>query len=58
MRNPGACRLDYKQTWTVIAPSFLRWEGTYAYRAGYAPPGSGGVALHLYEDGKYRATLK
>jgi hypothetical protein len=52
------CRLVYRQTWTVIAPSFLRWEGTYAYRAGYAPPGSGGVLIHLYENGTYRATQK
>lgn len=58
MEDPGNCRLVYRQQWTVIAPSFLRWEGTYAYRAGYAPPGSGGVVLHLYEDGRYRATLK
>lgn len=58
VEDPENCRLVYKQQWTVIAPSFLRFEGTYAYRAGYAPPGSGGVAIHLYENGTYRATLK
>lgn len=58
MEDAANCRLIYPQQWTVIAPSFLRWEGTYAYRAGFSPPGSGGVVLHLYEDGRYRATLK
>lgn len=52
------CRLTYRQQWTVIAPSFLAFEGTYAYRAAFAPPGSGGVAIHLYENGSYRASLK
>lgn len=58
VEDPANCRLLYLPTWTVIAPSFLRWEGTYAYRAGYSPPGPGGVALHLYEDGSYKASLK
>lgn len=51
-------RLVYPQQWTVIAPSFLRWEGTYAYRAGYPPPGSGGVVLEMSANGDYRAVLK
>lgn len=57
VEDPINCRLIYPQTWTVIAPSFLRWEGTYAYRAGYAPPGSGGVSLRLFKNGDYRAQL-
>lgn len=52
------CCLRMKQQWTVIAPSFLNWEGSYAYRAGYAPPGSGGVVLQLFEDGSYRADMQ
>lgn len=58
VEDPANCRLIYPQQWTVIAPSFLRWESTYAYRAGFAPPGSGGVILKLYENGEYRAVLK
>jgi hypothetical protein len=50
-------RLIYPQQWTIIAPSFLRWEGTYAYRAGFAPPGAGGVSLHLYKNGEYEGRL-
>ncbi len=49
------CRLHYKETYTVICPSFLRWENTYAYRAGYSPPGHGGVVLKLYSNGDYEA---
>lgn len=48
------CRLVYPQQWTVVAPSFLHWEGTYAYRAGYAPPGSGSAVMQLFENGEYR----
>lgn len=54
----GNCCLRMRQQWTVIAPSFLHWEGTYAYKAGYAPPGSGGVVLQLFEDGSYRADMQ
>lgn len=53
----GNCRLIYKQLWTVIAPSFLGFENTYAQRAGYGPPGAGGVSLHLYDNGDYEARL-
>lgn len=50
--------LRYDTQWTVICPSFMRWEDTYAYVAGYPPPGKGGVALHLYKDGRYKASLE
>jgi hypothetical protein len=56
--DPVRMCLTYPQQWTVIAPSFLRWEGTYAYRAGFPPPGSGGVILEMFDNGDYRATLK
>jgi hypothetical protein len=55
--DPVEKRLIYPQQWTIIAPSFLRWEGTYAYRAGFAPPGAGGVSLHLYKNGEYEGRL-
>lgn len=48
-------RLAYKNQWTVIAPAFLGWMDTYAYRAGYRPPSLGGVAIYLYEDGTSKA---
>ena len=51
------CCLKYITRWTVIAPSFLGWKETYAYRAGYAPPGKGGVSCHLFRDGSYKATM-
>lgn len=54
--DPVNCRLIYPQQWTVVAQSFLRWEETYAYRANYPPPGSGGVTIELYDNGEYRAT--
>lgn len=51
------CRLRYMTQWKVIAPSFLGWERTYAWRAGYAPPAMGGVSTELYDTGEYRAFL-
>lgn len=57
IEDPVNCRLNYLQQWTVIAPSFLGWENTYAYRAGYPPPAHGGVAIELDADGGYRARL-
>jgi hypothetical protein len=51
------CRLRYMTQWKVIAPSFLGWERTYAWRAGYAPPAMGGVSTELYDNGEYRAFL-
>lgn len=55
--DPMNARLVYPAQWTVVAPSFLGWSNTYAYRAGYAPPGAGGVSLHLYANGDYEARL-
>lgn len=57
VEDPLNCRLVYMTQWTVIAPSFLGWEDTYAYRAGYPPPAMGGVSTELMEDGDYRAFL-
>ncbi|MFA5933962.1 MAG: hypothetical protein WC795_01950 [Candidatus Paceibacterota bacterium] len=57
VEDPINCRLVYMSQWTVIAPSFLGWEKTYAYRAGYPPPAMGGVSLELYDNGDYQAYL-
>ena len=57
VEDPANARLIYPQQWTVVAPSFLGWEDTYAYRAGYAPPAKGGVAVELFENGDYKASL-
>ena len=56
--DPANCRLVYKTQWTVVAPSFLRYERTYAYEAGWPPPGKGGVALRLFANGDYDARLR
>jgi hypothetical protein len=56
--DPVLCRLIYKTQWTVICPSFMRWENSYAYQAGWPPPGKGGVALRLYANGDYNAALR
>lgn len=56
--DPINARLAYRTQWVVICPSFLRFEGTYAYRAGYEPPGKGGVKLRLYKNGDYEAILR
>lgn len=55
--NPVTCTLDRLPQWTVVCPSFLGWADTYAYRAGYAPPSSGGVSIHLKSNGEYAASL-
>jgi UDP-2,3-diacylglucosamine pyrophosphatase LpxH len=55
VEDPVNCRLIYKNQWVVIAPSFLGWMDTYAYRAGYRPPSLGGVAIYLYADGTSKA---
>lgn len=56
--NPVKCCLQLLPQWTVIAQSFLGWKNTYAYRAGYPPPGQGGVIMEIYDNGEYRASLK
>jgi hypothetical protein len=58
VEDPVNCRLIFPQQWTVVAQSFLGWENTYAYQAGYCPPGKGGVTLELHDNGEYRAELK
>lgn len=55
--DPINCRLLSMNQWTIIAPAFLGWEETYAYRAGYPPPASGGVAIELQDNGEYRGSL-
>lgn len=55
VRDALNCRLVEQTFWVLVAPSFLRWKGTYAYKAGYSPPGKGGVAMVLYPNGDYRA---
>lgn len=56
--DPANCRLVYKTQWTVVAPSFMHWENSYAYSAGYPPPGKGGVAIRLFANGDYDARLR
>lgn len=51
------CRVVEMKQWTVIAQSFLKWFGTYAYRAEYKPSSAGGVSIELYEGGGYKAYL-
>lgn len=55
--DPIHCRLIELKQWTIIAPAFLSWKETYAYRAGYPPPASGGVSIELLENGDYRGSL-
>jgi hypothetical protein len=55
--TPSQGCLSYLSQWSVVCQSFLSWADTYAYRAGYAPPSMGGVALELDDNGEYRATL-
>lgn len=56
--DPALSRLIYQTQWIVTCPSFMGWENTYAYIAGWAPPGKGGVAIHLYATGDYEAVLR
>jgi len=55
--DPINCRLVYLDQWTIVAPSFLGWENTYAYRAGYPPFAQGGVSAVLNDDGSYHGEL-
>lgn len=55
VQDPINCRLQYIDQWTVVSPSFLGWEETYAYKAGYRPPAKGGVSIELNDNGSYRA---
>jgi hypothetical protein len=55
--DPINCRLMELKQWTIVAPSFLGWKETYAYRAGYPPPASGGVSVELLDNGDYRGSL-
>lgn len=55
--DPINCRLIELKQWIIIAPSFLGWKETYAYRAGYPPPASGGVSVELLDNGDYRGSL-
>jgi hypothetical protein len=57
VEDPINCRLSYLNQWTVIAPAFLGWKGTYAYRAELRPPAMGGVSIELNDNGSYKAGL-
>lgn len=57
VEDPINCRLRYVKQWTVVAPAFLDWYSTYAYRAGYKVQSSGGVSIELLENGDYKASL-
>jgi hypothetical protein len=58
VEDPERCRLTYQTQWIITCPSFLGWENTYAYVAGWPPPGKGGVALNLYSNGNYEAIAR
>jgi len=58
VENPALCKLSYMTQWIVTCPSFLAWEGTYAYKGGMSPTGKGGVSLHMYATGEYEALLR
>jgi len=54
--NPVNGELMSFDQYVVIAPSFLAWEDTYAWKWGFAPPAMGGVGITLRpEDGDYTA---
>ena len=57
IEDPLNCRVVEMKQWTVISQSFLKWFGTYAYRAEYKPSSAGGVSMELYENGEYKAYL-
>jgi hypothetical protein len=58
VENPIECCLEYKTQWSIVCPSFLRWEETYAYKAEMPPPSNGGILIKLYADGNYDASFK
>lgn len=55
--DPVNSCLKYDTIWTVIAPAFLEWENSYAYRAGYRPNSIGKVIIRLNESGNVYAEL-
>jgi hypothetical protein len=57
VQDPITCRLKEVKFWVVVAPSFLKWYKTYAYKAEFKPPAGGGVSIVLGEDGSYHASL-
>jgi len=50
-------RVALKKQYVVIGPAMLGFWGTYAHKAGYEPPGMGGVGMHIYPDGGYDAVF-
>jgi hypothetical protein len=48
--------LREREQYTVIAPSFHGYFGSYGSRAGYAPGSWGSVACTLFKDGNYRVS--
>ena len=49
-------QLKERPQYTVIAPSFHGYFGSYGSRAGYAPGSWGSVSCTLFKDGKYRVS--
>jgi hypothetical protein len=45
--------LEDRDQYVVITPAWMNYWGTYAARAGYAPPSSGAVTCYLNADGTY-----
>jgi UDP-2,3-diacylglucosamine pyrophosphatase LpxH len=54
VRNHRDFKLELRDQYVVVCPSFYGYFNTYASRAAMAPGSIGGVALILYPNGKYR----
>lgn len=48
-------RLYMRKQYVLIGQSYLGYFGTYAHKAGWEPPGMGGVGIHIYPNGGYDA---
>ncbi|RMD59877.1 hypothetical protein D6821_00135 [Candidatus Parcubacteria bacterium] len=49
-------RLVHRKQYTVICPSFMKFFGSYAARAGYSPPSFGITVCEIYPNGDYNIT--
>lgn len=56
VRDVESFTLLEKKQYVVIAPSFLKYFGTYAAEIGYSPPSAGTVVCNLFKNGDYHAS--
>jgi hypothetical protein len=60
-RNTRICRdrvnfrLELKKQYIIICPSFFRYFGSYASKAGYKPGSYGAINIDLFANGDYHA---